>query len=77
MLRGTRRAALVTCVAGACIITPGDLVVTSAALAIPMYLLYEASILVSGIVYRRRGRATARESETVDPAPASATSDDA
>lgn len=73
MLRGTRRAAIVTCVAGACIITPGDLVVTSAALAVPMYLLYEASILVSSIVYRRRG-ARAEEppaEEPADPAPAS------
>jgi Sec-independent protein secretion pathway component TatC len=77
MLRGTRRAALVTCVAGACIITPGDLIVTSAALAVPMYLLYEASILVSGIVYRRRGRAAERESATVDPEPAPATPEDA
>jgi len=65
MLRGTRRAAIVTCVAGACIITPGDLVVTSAALAVPMYLLYEASILVSSIVYRRRGaRATEEPADT-------------
>jgi sec-independent protein translocase protein TatC len=56
MLRSTRRAAIVIIVAGACVITPGDLVVTSAALAVPMYLLYEGSILVSGIVYRRRER---------------------
>ncbi|MGD0483140.1 MAG: twin-arginine translocase subunit TatC [Gemmatimonadales bacterium] len=77
MLRGTRRAAIVTCVAGACIITPGDLVVTSAALAVPMYLLYEASILVSSIVYRRRGRAAEREAEALDPAPAPATPEDA
>ena len=67
MLRGTRRAAVVTIVAGACVITPGDLIVTSAALAVPMYLLYEASILVSGVVYRRRGRRAA-ESEPVPAA---------
>ena len=70
MLRGTRRAAIVTCVAGACIITPGDLVVTSAALAVPMYLLYEASILVSSVVYRRRSRAAEPETEESDPDPA-------
>ena len=52
MLRGTRRAALVTCVAGACIITPGDLIVTSAALAIPMYLLYEVSIIIGKVARR-------------------------
>ncbi len=69
MLRGTRRAAIVVCVAGACIITPGDLVVTSAALAVPMYLLYEASILVSGIVYRRRQRRTAASEPAGDAAP--------
>ena len=59
MLKGTRRGAIVAIVAGACIITPGDLVVTSAAIAVPMYLLYEASILVSGFVYRRRSRRAA------------------
>jgi len=74
MLRGTRRAALVTCVAGACIITPGDLVVTSAALAVPMYLLYEASILVSALVYRRRG---SRAEEPAEPVEAPAVPEDA
>ena len=74
MLRGTRRVALVTIVAGACIITPGDLVVTSAALAVPMYLLYEASILVSALVYRRRH---ARAEETPEPAEAPAVPEDA
>jgi len=69
MLRGTRRAAIVVIVAGACIITPGDLVVTSAAIAVPMYLLYEASILVSGVVYRRRERRAAKAESSADGVP--------
>ncbi len=70
MLRHTRRAAIVIIVAGACIITPGDLVVTSAALAVPMYLLYEGSILVSGVVYRRRERRiAAAAAEAAAPEP--------
>lgn len=68
MLRRTRRAAIVIIVAGACIITPGDLIVTSAALAVPMYLLYEGSILVSRIVYRRRERRLAAS----EPGPGAA-----
>jgi sec-independent protein translocase protein TatC len=69
MLRRTRRAAIVIIVAGACIITPGDLIVTSAALAVPMYVLYEGSILVSGIVYRRRERRLASSAAEAGAAP--------
>jgi sec-independent protein translocase protein TatC len=69
MLRRTRRAAVVVIVAGACIITPGDLIVTSAALAVPMYLLYEGSILVSGVVYRRRERRAAKDEPASDAVP--------
>ena len=72
MLRRTRRAAIVIIVAGACIITPGDLVVTSAALAVPMYRLYEGSILVSSIVYRRRERRIAALGADADAAAGAA-----
>ena len=38
----------------AAVITPGDLFVTSVALMVPLYLLYEFSIVLSYLVYRRK-----------------------
>jgi sec-independent protein translocase protein TatC len=49
-----RRHAIVACWAVAAIITPGDFLGTTFALAIPLYLLYEISVVVSYIIYRRR-----------------------
>jgi sec-independent protein translocase protein TatC len=63
-----RRFAVVICWAGAAIITPGDLFTTTLALAVPLYLLYEASIIVSFVVFRRRQRR--RESIEHTEAPA-------
>ncbi|MBA3670551.1 MAG: twin-arginine translocase subunit TatC [Gemmatimonadaceae bacterium] len=40
----------------AAVITPGDLFVTSVALMVPLYLLYEVSIVLSSIVQRKRRR---------------------
>jgi hypothetical protein len=37
-------------------LTPGDLVWTTVAMAVPLYLLYELSIVLSYPVYRRRAR---------------------
>jgi Sec-independent protein secretion pathway component TatC len=37
-------------------LTPGDLVWTTIAMAVPLYLLYELSIVLSYWVYRRRAR---------------------
>jgi len=58
-----RRFAVVICWAAAAIITPGDLFTTTLALAIPLYLLYEASIIVSFIIFRRRQRRDALGTE--------------
>lgn len=49
-----RRHAIVACWAVAAVITPGDFLGTTFALAIPLYLLYEVSVVVSFIIYRRR-----------------------
>jgi sec-independent protein translocase protein TatC len=38
----------------ASLITPGDLIYTSIILTVPLYLLYEMSIWLSYIVWRRR-----------------------
>jgi sec-independent protein translocase protein TatC len=42
-------------------ITPGADLITLLAMAVPLYLLYELSIWLSGIVYRRQQRRAARE----------------
>ena len=49
-----RRHAVVASYVAASIITPGDLVYTSVILTIPLYMLYEISIGLSWIVYRKR-----------------------
>jgi sec-independent protein translocase protein TatC len=51
-----RRHALLGSYVVAALITPGDLFVTSVALMVPLYLLYELSIGLSYIPYRRRMR---------------------
>ena len=56
-----RRHAAVGSYAVAAIITPGDLFVTSVALMIPLYLLYELSIGLSWLVFRRRAKKAAAE----------------
>jgi sec-independent protein translocase protein TatC len=49
-----RRHALLASYLGAAIITPGDLFISSVALMVPLYLLYELSIGLSYLVYRKR-----------------------
>jgi sec-independent protein translocase protein TatC len=56
-----RRHAIVGSYLAAAIITPGDLFVTSVALMIPLYLLYELSIVLSFLVFRKRQRAALAE----------------
>jgi sec-independent protein translocase protein TatC len=51
-----RRHALVGSYLGAAVITPGDLFITSVALMVPLYLLFELSIVLSWLVHRRRER---------------------
>ena len=59
-----RKYAVVITWAGAAIITPGDLFTTTLALAVPLYLLYEGSIIVAHVLFRRRRRREAkREAE--------------
>ena len=51
-----RRHALVAAVIIGAFLTPGDLVWTTIAMAVPLYVLYELSIMLSYPVYRRRAR---------------------
>jgi len=55
-----RRYAIIIAYGGAAIITPGDLLTTTVALAVPLYLLYEMSVAVAYIIYRRKARRDAR-----------------
>jgi sec-independent protein translocase protein TatC len=55
-LRKYRRHAAVLCTLVGAFLTPGDLVWTTIAMAVPLYLLYELSIFLSTIMYRRRQR---------------------
>jgi sec-independent protein translocase protein TatC len=56
-----RRHAVVGSYLAAAIITPGDLFVTSVALMVPLYLLYELSIALSFLVFRKRLKKAAAE----------------
>lgn len=51
-----RRHAIVVCVIIGAFLTPGDLVWTTIAMAVPLYLLYEVSVVLTVIIYRRRLR---------------------
>jgi sec-independent protein translocase protein TatC len=55
-LRQYRRHAFVLCVIGAALCSPGDAIAATLALIIPLYLLYELGIILSGRVYRWRQR---------------------
>ncbi len=55
-LRQFRRHALVASFVGAAVITPGDLITTTVMLMVPLYGLYEVSIIASTIVFARKER---------------------
>jgi sec-independent protein translocase protein TatC len=58
-----RRYAIVVIVVGAALITPGGDMFSLVALAVPMYLLYEASIIFGWLRERRRRRRRARTAD--------------
>jgi sec-independent protein translocase protein TatC len=59
MLIKYRRHAIVGCVFIGAFLTPGDLVWTTIAMAVPLYFLYELSILLAILLRRRRARSAA------------------
>ncbi len=65
-----RRHALLGSYVAAAIITPGDLFVTCNALMVPLYLLYEMSIILSFLVVRKKQRAALAESAAAGEATA-------
>jgi sec-independent protein translocase protein TatC len=56
MLTRWRKHALVLCWVAAAVISPGDFIGTTLLMAAPLYILYEISIGLSTIVYRRQVR---------------------
>ena len=59
LLARFRKHALVGSYVAAAFITPGDAFFTSVILTVPLYLLYELSIVLSWMVFRKRQRAQA------------------
>ena len=59
MLSRFRKHAAVAVVIVSAFLTPGDLITTTIAMAVPLYMLYEISLALSFIIYRRRERAIA------------------
>jgi sec-independent protein translocase protein TatC len=60
LLNKYRRHALVICAVAGAFLTPGDLVWTTMAMAVPLYLLFELSVALTYVVYRRRVKNEAR-----------------
>jgi len=61
-----RRHAGVLCIVAAAFITPGGDPMSLAALSVPLYVLFEFSVLLSEIVYRRRQRRERREAAALE-----------
>jgi sec-independent protein translocase protein TatC len=70
MLQKYRRHAIVGIIVIGAFLTPGDLVWTTLWLAIPLYALYEISVVVSAFIYRRREKRRARLEAEHSGAPA-------
>ncbi|MEP6831762.1 MAG: twin-arginine translocase subunit TatC [Gemmatimonas sp.] len=49
-----RRHAFVSILAASALLTPGDFIWSTLAMSVPLYLLYEMSVLVARIIWRRR-----------------------
>ncbi|HEY9427884.1 MAG TPA: twin-arginine translocase subunit TatC [Gemmatimonadaceae bacterium] len=61
LLNKYRRHAFVVCAIVGAFLTPGDLIWTTVAMSVPLYLLFELSVGLTYIVYRRRRQKEARE----------------
>ena len=63
MLAKFRRYAFVGCLLTSAFITPGSDVLSLCAMAVPLYLLYELSVILSHVVYRGKQRRAAAEAD--------------
>jgi sec-independent protein translocase protein TatC len=66
-----RRHAFVGMLVVSALITPGDVFIATAMMFVPLYGLYEASIVLSWLVYRAKQRKARREEEAERNAAAS------
>ena len=65
-----RRHAAILCIVAAAFITPGQDIASLAAMSVPLYLLYEMSVGLAYLVYRRRERRNAAAAAEPDGARA-------
>ena len=65
-LRRKRRHALVGITVLASVLSPGDVITVTIMMMVPLTLLYEVSIVLSSVIYRRRER---REAELDESPP--------
>ena len=74
LLNRYRRHAIVVCAIVGAFLTPGDLIWTTIAMTVPLYLLFELSVALTYVVYRRRQKNEARRAleEAADESGASA-----
>jgi sec-independent protein translocase protein TatC len=68
LLNRFRRHAIVGCVVASAFITPGGDPTSLLALSVPLYVLYEISVVLSVVVYKRRMRKIASEESISAPA---------
>jgi sec-independent protein translocase protein TatC len=66
-LRSRRRHAIVIITVTASLLSPGDVVMVTVIMMIPLILLYEFSIFLSALVYRRKEEAEPREPSPEPP----------
>jgi sec-independent protein translocase protein TatC len=69
MLVQYRRYAVVLCLVVAAFVTPGADPTSLFALAVPLYLLYEVSVVVATVVYKRRARRALANDPNIGVAP--------
>lgn len=67
-LRSQRRWAVVLITVVAALLSPGDIIWLTVLMMFPMFLLYEFSILLSGMMWRKRN-ARSGDAEPADPEP--------
>ncbi|MEO5568187.1 MAG: twin-arginine translocase subunit TatC [Gemmatimonadaceae bacterium] len=60
-LNKSRKIAILAIFIGAAVVSPGDAIVATIALAVPLYLLYELSVVLAFVIEKRRRVAKARE----------------
>ena len=71
LLNRLRRHAILVCALAGSFLTPGDMIWTTIAMGVPLYFLYELSVALSWVIWRRRKRREAeREAATAAEATA-------